>query len=161
MLPTALLNQTGQKIEPLSNETSHWMFELSKDGLISSEKFSVYMKKADFVCLFGLRVYVPVNNFSVMSGRSHRFLGISSTFWEVNVSCSRIQHGDQSELKKAEILGYSWGIMSRVMRKPVFRASDQVQHKQGCTTTGDGQRLEILDLGSRGIVLSTWRKQRP
>ena len=25
-------------------------------------------------CLFGLRLYVPVNNFSVMSGRSHRFL---------------------------------------------------------------------------------------
>ena len=44
-----------------------------------------------FVCLFGLRLYVPVNNFSVMSGRSHRFLGITSTFWggEVNVSCSR------------------------------------------------------------------------
>ena len=30
--------------------------------------------------LFGLRLYVPVNNFSVMSGRSHRFLGITSTF---------------------------------------------------------------------------------
>ena len=24
-------------------------------------------------------------------------LGITSTFWEVNVSCSRIQHGDPSE----------------------------------------------------------------
>ena len=32
-----------------------------------------------------------------MSGRSHRFLGIVSTFWEVNVSCSRIQHGESSE----------------------------------------------------------------
>ena len=31
-------------------------------------------------CLFGLRFYVPVNNFSDMSGRSHRFLGITSTF---------------------------------------------------------------------------------
>ena len=31
-------------------------------------------------CLFGLRLYVPVNNFSVMSERSHRFLGITSTF---------------------------------------------------------------------------------
>ena len=27
------------------------------------------------VCLFVLRLYVPVNNFSFMSGRSHRFLG--------------------------------------------------------------------------------------
>ena len=49
------------------------------------------------VCLFGLRLYVPVSNFSVMSGRSHRFLSITSTFWEVNESCSRIQHGDLSE----------------------------------------------------------------
>ena len=36
---------------------------------------------------------VPVNNFSVMLGRSHRFLGITSTFWDVNVPCSRTQHG--------------------------------------------------------------------
>ena len=49
------------------------------------------------VCLFGLRLYVPVNNFSVMSGRSHCFLGITNTYWEVNVSCSRIQHGDPSK----------------------------------------------------------------
>ena len=27
------------------------------------------------ICLFVLRLNVPVNNFSVMSGRSHRFLG--------------------------------------------------------------------------------------
>ena len=29
----------------------------------------------NFVCLIVLRLNVPVNNFSVMSGRSHRFLG--------------------------------------------------------------------------------------
>ena len=39
---------------------------------------------------------IPVNNFTVMSGRSNRFLSIISTFWEVNVSCSRTQHGDPS-----------------------------------------------------------------
>ena len=42
-----------------------------------------------FSCtVFGLvllKFNVPVNNFSVISGRSHRFLGITSTFWEVNV----------------------------------------------------------------------------
>ena len=32
-----------------------------------------------FVCLFVLRLNVPVNNFSVMSGRSKRFLGLTST----------------------------------------------------------------------------------
>ena len=40
------------------------------------------------------------------------------------------------------------------MRKPVFGVSDQVPHKLGCTATKDGKRLEISDLGSRGIVLS-------
>ena len=32
--------------------------------------------------------------------------------------------------------------------------SDQVWHKPGCIATGDGQKLEILDLASRGIVPS-------
>ena len=32
--------------------------------------------------------------------------------------------------------------------------SNQVQHKPGCAVTEDGYRLEILDLESRGIVLS-------
>ena len=32
-----------------------------------------------FVCLFVLRLNVPVNNFSVKSGRSQRFLGLSNT----------------------------------------------------------------------------------
>ena len=38
------------------------------------------------LCLLVLMLNVPVNNFSVMSGRSHRFLGITSSFWGVNVS---------------------------------------------------------------------------
>ena len=38
--------------------------------------------------------------------------------------------------------------------------SDQVRHKPRCTSTEDGSRLEILDLESRGIVLSVQRKQR-
>ena len=41
-----------------------------------------------FVWVEALR---PSQQFSVMLGRSHRFLGITSTFWEVN---TRIQHGD-------------------------------------------------------------------
>ena len=31
---------------------------------------------------------------------------------------------------------------------------DQVRNKSCCTVTEDGKRLEILDLESRGIVLS-------
>ena len=41
--------------------------------------------------------------------------------------------------------------MSLVVRKPVFGVSDQVRHEPGCTTTEDGKRLEISDLGSRGL----------
>ena len=43
--------------------------------------------------LFVLRLNVPVNNFSVMSGWSHRFLGNSPVLSGSKVSCSRTQHG--------------------------------------------------------------------
>ena len=46
------------------------------------------------------------------------------------------------------------------MRKLVIRVYDQVRHKIGCTARGDGYRLEILDLGSREIVLFMQQKQR-
>ena len=38
--------------------------------------------------------------------------------------------------------------------KPVFRVFDLVPHKPSCTAIEDVLRLEISDLGSRGIVLS-------
>ena len=72
--------------------------------------FSNYMPKLEYqFCLFGLRLFVPVNNFSVMSGLSHSFLVITSTFWEVNVSCSKIQHGDLSEDRTPDLL--LWSLM--------------------------------------------------
>ena len=36
--------------------------------------------------------------------------------------------------------------MSGFTTKPVVGISDQVRHKPGCTTTEDGERLEISDL---------------
>ena len=44
---------------------------------LDSSKYSGHSLRRDGAsfCLFVLRLYVPVNNFSVMSGRSHRFLG--------------------------------------------------------------------------------------
>ena len=42
--------------------------------------------------------------------------------------------------------------MSRVTRKLVFRVSGQVRYKLDYTATEDGKRLEISDLGSKGIV---------
>ena len=38
-----------------------------------------------------------------------------------------------------------------VARNPVFGVSDQVRHKPGCTTIEFSLRLELLDLGSRGM----------
>ena len=40
------------------------------------------------------------------------------------------------------------------MRKSVFGVSDLVRHRPGRAVTEEGKRLEILDLESRGIVLS-------
>ena len=37
---------------------------------------------------------------------------------------------------------------------PVFKVSDQVRHKLGCTTSGNSHSLEISDLGRRVIVIS-------
>ena len=52
--------------------------------------------------------------------------------------------------------------ISCITRKSVFGISEQVQHKSDCTTTEvDTEELEISELGSRGIVLSVYQKQRP
>ena len=40
--------------------------------------FQIFFMDLDLVCLM---LNVPVNNFSVMFGLSHSFLGITSTFW--------------------------------------------------------------------------------
>ena len=51
-------------------------------------RFYASLNENNCLVLVLLRLNVPVNNFSVMSGRSHRFLGITytSTFRGVNVS---------------------------------------------------------------------------
>ena len=44
--------------------------------------------------------------------------------------------------------------MSGIVRKLVFGVSDKVRRKPGCAATEDGSRLEISDLGSKGVLLS-------
>ena len=59
--------------------------KLSSSTLLIMKYLSIFFS---FCCLtryfrrfwFGLMLNIPVNNFSVMLGRSHRFLGITSTF---------------------------------------------------------------------------------
>ena len=50
--------------------------------------------------------------------------------------------------------------VSCVVRKHVFGVFNQDRHKLICKTTEDSYRLEILDLGRRGIVLSMKQKER-
>ena len=39
--------------------------------------------------------------------------------------------------------------LSCILRKPVFGVTELDRHKLGCTQTGDGKRLGIMDLGSK------------
>ena len=61
------------------------------------------------------------------------------------------------ELKKQKhrLVNPTFINMSRVEGNPVFTVSIKVRHRQGCTPTEDGMRLEILDQGKGGFVLFT------
>ena len=52
------------------------------------------------VCLM---LNILINNFSVMLGQSQGFLGITSTFWGVNMSCLRTQNGDPSGARTPDL----------------------------------------------------------
>ena len=55
----------------------------------------------------------------------------------------------------SEICHHPEADLSLVVRKPVFRSDkNRAQHKPGCAVTEDGERLDILYLRSRGIVLA-------
>ena len=60
-----------------------------KNGLTDAEyTIRLPMRPGELIILLVcLMLNVPVNYFSVMLGRSHRFLGITSTFGGVNMSC--------------------------------------------------------------------------
>ena len=58
--------------------------------VISSASIMVIVR---IIVVVVLGFYVPVNNFSVILGRSHRFLDIYQYFGELKVSCSRTLHG--------------------------------------------------------------------
>ena len=75
-----------------------------------------------------------------------------------------------NEESKWRRLGKVYASMSRIMKKKKKKKkknrnvfSEQVRHKPSSTSIEDDWRLEILDLESRGIVLSSLsvkRKQR-
>ena len=63
-------------------KTSKWAMETRGPKSYLSQLLCLSWLPATLmmICLFVLRLNVPVNNFSVMSGRSHRFLGINKYF---------------------------------------------------------------------------------
>ena len=61
----------------------HGLFMKAFINLLMSGSCSVH---ECLYVLFVLMLNIPVNNFSVMPGQSHRFLGITSTFQGVNVN---------------------------------------------------------------------------
>ena len=84
-LPTKTVNWTAIT---LTKHLSQLTMDFRTRGMLVLSSRNTILQSAMIgidknFCLFGLRLYVPVNNCSVMSGRSHRFLGITSTFWEV------------------------------------------------------------------------------
>ena len=46
------------------------------------------------------------------------------------------------------------------MRKPVFRVSDPVRHKPGCTAAEDGYRLEISDLVTAQLICALFSRMQ-
>ena len=58
----------------------------------------------------------------------------------------------QSAVFDLDLIYYMY--LSHVTRKPVFGVCDQVRLKQACSVTETSSRLEILDIESRGIILS-------
>ena len=54
-----------------------------------------------------------------MFGRSHRFLGITSTFWGVKMPCSRTQHGfNRVGLEPRPLHPESEALTTRPLRSP-------------------------------------------
>ena len=95
-------DQVGNPEDRFSHNEAHLIIAVVTAS--SAARVTQHTLMHDLVLVL-LRFNVPVNNFSVVSGRSHRFLGITSTFWEVNVSCSRTQHGEGSAV--------AWWLMPR------------------------------------------------
>ena len=50
--------------------------------------------------------------------------------------------------------------LNRIMRKPSYWGKDQIRHKLSCTTTEDGNRLEISNIEDRGICYPCIEKLR-
>ena len=102
----------------LSNFMLYFVDKCENPPIVSTPKYHCN----DSICFvfvsFRFLLNAPVNNFSVMSGQSHRFLGITSTFWEVNVSCSRTQYGDLSEDRTPDL---SLGVRRSTTRPPRLR----------------------------------------
>ena len=74
MLPDRMSYKMSEAKFPSENHESGSFKVNTRYSKYATLKICIYFWTM-FVGLFVLRLNVPVNNFSVMSGRSHRFLG--------------------------------------------------------------------------------------
>ena len=88
---------------------------------------------------------------SIFSARKSKLVINDKTFL---VSKNEMSLLNLVHVRKHGITGSPYSHTNFVVRKPVFGVFDLVPHKLGCTAIEDGLRLEISDIGSRGIVLS-------
>ena len=72
------------------------------------------------------------------------------TYFPTLIFCGRLNLGKKGRKKSL----HNHKRYEPVCEKTNYLGSDKILHKPGCTVTEDGWRLEILDLESRGILLS-------
>ena len=98
----------------------------------------------------------------VVQGSFMATLGVASVFVHGRMESLKMSPPPPHHLVffgvNLDYLDFSGGIFDLfyepVREKTNNLGSDQVWHKPACTVSEDGKRLEILDLESRGIVLS-------
>ena len=59
----------------------HDVAHINLESIFEKKIITLITCNVMLIIWFGLMLYVTVNNFSVMFGRSHRFLGTTSTFF--------------------------------------------------------------------------------
>ena len=84
--------ETNLTLSFIQGQTLHCHLLCDKPYIVIHAGTNLTLLFKQVLCWFGLMLNVPVSIFSVMLGRSHRFLGITSTFGGVIMSYSRTQH---------------------------------------------------------------------
>ena len=77
-----MMELSGISLDCIPRESRHWAGSRNFSKSKRDVSYRILHSRKNNCILSLLRLNVPVNNFSVMSGWSHSFLGITSTFGE-------------------------------------------------------------------------------